>query len=122
MVGRRSEIELSPLDQIRQIESEMTRRIAAARENVEEILENARRQSADLKRQANEAGVQEGQAHYKDIIAEAEEEARSFIAEASARSVEITRRSQKRMSTAVVHSVNIVVGLAGNMAEGEQDK
>ena len=106
-----SESQLSLLDQIWQTEAEVTRRIAATREKGEQILENARKQAADHKRQASQTGLKEGQARYREIIAAAEEEATALIAEAHERAEKIRRRGQQRMNLAVNLVVNIVIGL-----------
>ena len=42
MVDQTSGLDLSPLDQVRQTEAEVTRKIAAARKAAEQILEDAR--------------------------------------------------------------------------------
>lgn len=115
MVEQTSEIELSPLDQIRQTEGEVTRRIAAAREKSEEILENARKQAAVLKHAAHEAGKREGQAGYKEIISRAEEEANALVADAHYQAEKLRRRGQQRMKNGVIYAVNIVIGLAEEM-------
>lgn len=111
MVERTSEIELSPLDQVRQTEAEVTRKIAAARETAEQILENARQQAETIKRNARQAGIQEGQGHYKATIARAEEEARALVAEAKFQAERLRRRGQQRMKRAVSYAVNLVLGL-----------
>ncbi|HEX9617547.1 MAG TPA: V-type ATPase subunit subunit G family protein [Anaerolineales bacterium] len=117
MAERTSEIELSPLDQIRQTEGEVTRKIAAAREAAEQILENARQQAETLKRSAREAGTREGQGHYKTTIARAEEEARALVTEAGFQAERLRRRGQQRMKRGVSYAVNLVLGLAEEIEE-----
>jgi vacuolar-type H+-ATPase subunit H len=112
MAERTTEIELSPLDQIRQTEGEVTRKIAAARETAEQILESARQQAEKIKRSAQETGMREGQGHYKTTIARAEEEARALVAEARLQAERLRRRGQQRMKRGVSDAVNLVLGLS----------
>lgn len=55
--------ELSSLDQVRQAEAEVARRIAASREKVEQAEAQAREQAKALIEEAREGGRREGQAH-----------------------------------------------------------
>jgi vacuolar-type H+-ATPase subunit H len=112
MADRTPEIELSPLDQIRQTEGEVTRKVAAAREAAEQILENARQQAEKIKHNAREAGAREGQGLYKTTIARAEEEARALVTEAKFQAERLQRRGQQRLKNGVACSVSLVLGLA----------
>ena len=78
-------IERTPLDQIRQAEAEVTRRVAAARQAAGAVVQEAQAQAADLKRQACETGQREGQAQYRESISQAEEEARVLVEQAHRR-------------------------------------
>ena len=111
MAERTTVMELSPLDQIRQTEGEVTRKVAAAREAAEQILENARQQGEILKRNAREAGTREGQGLYKTTIAKAEEEARALVAEAAFQAEQLKRRGRQHMRSSVSFAVNLVLGL-----------
>jgi vacuolar-type H+-ATPase subunit H len=66
-----SATELSPLDQIRLAEAEITRKTVVARENAERRLAEALTQAARIKKQAREAGTRVGNVQYKDIVARA---------------------------------------------------
>jgi vacuolar-type H+-ATPase subunit H len=111
MSERKPEIELSPLDQIRQTEGEVTRKVAAAREAAEQILEKARQQAEILKHSAREAGTRQGESLYKTTIAKAEEEARALVAEAGFQAERLKRRGQQHMQSGINHAVNLVLGL-----------
>ena len=54
------EYELSPLDQIRQAEAEVARRVAGCREGAERTVAKAREQARALVEAEREAGRQEG--------------------------------------------------------------
>lgn len=109
MVDQSSEIDLSPLDQIRQTEAEVTRKIAAAREHSEQILRDAHRQANAIKREASEAGRQEGEARYRTIISRTEEESRAIVAEAKAQARKLRKRGQGRMHTGVRLAINFII-------------
>ena len=104
---------LSPLDQIRLVEAEITRKIAAAREASEHSAANARAQSAALKKQAGEKGERAGQIHYKETVAKAEEQAQMIVAQAQNEADDLRRKGQARMERAVNESLNIILGLKG---------
>jgi vacuolar-type H+-ATPase subunit H len=106
---------LTPLDQIWQTEAEITRQIAAARQEAEQILANARSQIRQIKNQAREAGHREGKAQYRQTIAEAEEEAQALIAQANSRAEDMCRKGQQRMEMAVRTAVSIITGMEGEI-------
>jgi len=110
-------ITLSPLDQIRLCEAEVTRRIASARQAAEKGVSKARSEAATLKMQAMERGRKRGQAQYEEVISRSEEEARVMVAQAQRRSDELLRRSVRRIEQAVRQVVNIVTGLDGGRSE-----
>ncbi len=60
--------QFSPLDQIRQTEAEITRKIAAAREAAEQVVVKARLDASVIKKQALEDGNREGQSQYREIL------------------------------------------------------
>ena len=117
MVDQPSLIDLSPLDQIRQTEAEVTRQVAAARKAAEQILDDARQQAAALKREAWETGTHEGQALYDTSLSKAEEEARELIVEAQDQAKKLRRRGKERMQMAVSHAVHFVINLAEDAKE-----
>lgn len=106
-----SSVELSPLDQIRLVEAEITRKIVTAREASERNLMEARAQAALIKKQAHESGEHEGQIRYKGIVSEAEEEAQTIIQHAHNQATDLNQKGSARMELAVQESVRIVLGL-----------
>jgi len=104
------ESELSPLDQIRLVESEMARRVTAARAAVDQSLVNARAQAAQRKIDARETGLREGQILFKESITKAEEEARAISAQAQKQAAELRQKGYQRMDAAVRLAVNVVLG------------
>lgn len=109
--------ELSPLDQIRQTETNITRQIAAARVSAGRSAEEARLQAEQIKRQAQEEGRRKGQAIYQEILVRASEEAQAIIVQAKRRSAEMQRVAEQRMDEVVSHAVKFVIGFENN---GEQ--
>jgi vacuolar-type H+-ATPase subunit H len=110
---------LSPLDQIRQAEAEITRKIVTAREAVEHAIAEARTQAALLKKQAQETGTREGQICYTEIVAGAEEEARGFVTHAHDQASELQLKGQARMEAAIREAFSIVLGLRGEGTSNE---
>jgi len=104
------EANLSPLDQIRLCEAEVTRRIAAARQAGEESLAKARSEAANLKKNAKERGLRKGQVQYQEVVSGAEEEAQALVAKAQKRASELLTRGNQKIEIAVQKAVNIVVG------------
>jgi vacuolar-type H+-ATPase subunit H len=110
---------LSPLDQIRLAEAEITRKVVTAREAVERAIVEARTQATLLKKQAQETGTREGQICYKEIVAGAEEEARGLVAHAHDRASVLRLKGQARMEAAIREAVSIVLGLRGGGTSDE---
>ncbi len=102
--------EFSPLDQIRQTETNITRQIAAARVSAGRSAEEARLQAEQIKRQAQEEGRRKGQAAYQEFLLCAGEEAQAIVTQAKLRSAEMQRRTEQRMEAAVSLAVKIVIG------------
>jgi vacuolar-type H+-ATPase subunit H len=109
--------ELSPLDQIRQTETNITRQIAAARVSAGRSAEEARLQAEQIKHQAQEDGRRKGQAVYQEILLRAEEEAQAILSQEKHRSAQMQQTAEKRMDSAVSLAVKIVIGFENN---GEQ--
>lgn len=105
-----TEIEFSPLDQIRQVEAEITRQIAAARQSAADSLDVARKDAAHLVARAREEGQQEGQARYKEIIEAAESEAKHLVELARAQVKEHSQTESQRMELAVQQIIDLVIG------------
>lgn len=102
--------DLSPLDQIRLVEAEITRRIIAARASSDERLMEARAQGARLKQEAIEAGGKAGLLRYKEIISAAEGQAQMILAQAEREAQNLRRKGDARMEQAITEAVNIVLG------------
>ncbi len=117
MIDPSPELDLSPLDQIRQTEADVLRKTAAARKTAEDILETARLQSEALKREADESGSLQGQARYKELISKADEEAQILIEEARNLADKLRRIGQTRMQAAASYAVDIVICVAENGKE-----
>ena len=106
-----SNIELSPLDQIRQTEAEVTRAVAAACQAAEEIVAQAQREATQIKQQARQSGVHDGKARHREMISNTEEEVRDILAEAKKRAQGLQRRGQKQMDRGVLQAVRAVIEL-----------
>jgi vacuolar-type H+-ATPase subunit H len=104
---------LSPLDQIRLAEGEVTRKVIVTREASEKNTAEARAQAGRLKKEAKEKGEREGQIRYKEIIAGAEEEAKAILAQAGRNTEALRRNGGSRMERAVERALQIVLGTSG---------
>lgn len=103
--------ELSPLDQIRLAEAEITRKIATARETSAQARAAARAQATLLKKQAQESGTREGQNRYKELVSKAEENARAIVEHAHNQAAELREQGRARMGLAIQDATGIVLGL-----------
>lgn len=104
------EAELSPLDQIRQSEAEITRQIATARQQAVHSLDAARKEATQLITQARAEGQQEGKRRCQEIIKAAESEARELIVQAQVQVKEQNQIGAQRMELAVQQIVDLVIG------------
>jgi len=115
MVGTRTNNnELSPLDQIRQVEAEVIRHIATAREAGEHAVSEARGQVKELLNEANVSGRHRGEKRYQEIVSTAEEEARALVAQALNQAEDLRHKGKRRMTAAVRYAANLVIGLEGS--------
>lgn len=105
--------ELSPLDQIRHVESDVVGQVAAAREAAEQTINDARRQVKELLTEARTAGRQRGRVRYKEIISGAEEGSRVIVSQAHNQANRSRLKGKQHMSAAVYKAVNLVIGLEG---------
>ena len=105
--------ELSPLDQIRLAEAEITRKIVTAREASERVIAEARTRATVLKKQAHESGSRAGRIRYKEIVSKAEEEARTIVQHAHNQADELRQNGQTRMDAAIQEALGIVLALKG---------
>jgi nucleotide-binding universal stress UspA family protein len=106
-----------PLDQIRYAELEVARQIAVARKTIESARATVEAQAADLKREAQEAGRRESQSQYDTVIAEANSEAETFLAQVRQQADDLRCRGNARMDVAVRRAVSLVSGEAGEAGE-----
>ena len=112
MAGKEStNSNLSPLDQIRQVEAGTVRQIAAARQASEHRINKAKGQVKAILEQARESGRQRGMNRYKQIITSAEEEALVIVAQARTQSNLLRHTGKQQMSAAVHQAVNLITGL-----------
>jgi len=116
-MGASIETELSPLDKIRQTEAEVAGSVAAAREAAEKIIANAKKEAAEIKRQAREAGLREGEARKRAMLAQAEEEARLILADAQNLAVELRQKGKIRMGSGVEYAINVILDLEQEEAD-----
>jgi vacuolar-type H+-ATPase subunit H len=100
---------LSPLDQIRNAEAEVTREIAAAREAAKGKVARAEMQAEALIQEARDAGNREGQTQHDEILSKAEEQVKALIAQAQNRAGELRRQGHQRVEAAVNHALEIIL-------------
>jgi len=110
MIPSNTEVELSPLDQIRQAEAEVTRRVAAARKKAERAQSRTRQRVIQMKNIAREDGLLKGRLRYQEIIKKSEEEAEALIIDAHQKDEELRRRGLLLMESAVRFIVSLVIG------------
>lgn len=109
MVVTEQNSELSPLDQIRQREADVTRRIAAARESAGRSIDRARRDATRIKHQAGEDGAREGKERYRAVLLQAKSEADAIVDQAHKLAEDIEQRGKRRLEEAVCQAVDIVI-------------
>jgi vacuolar-type H+-ATPase subunit H len=101
---------LSPLDQIRLAESDITRQITAAKVNADQRIVQARLQTEQSKKEAHEQGRREGQLLIQEVVVSALEEAKVIKEQGCQKSVVMNRKGQLRMKEAVQFAVDFVIG------------
>lgn len=109
--------ELSPLDQIRQIETEIAAQIAAARVSAGRSIARARAQADRVKDQARENGLRAGQARYQEIVAQAEQEADRITDEAHSKADAMRRRGRQLIDEAILQAFLLVSGQEGGRSK-----
>jgi len=110
------EPQLSPLDQIRLAEADVTRKVAIAREDSEHTLANAKAQAKIILDKARESGKRRGQSQYREIVSEAEEMARVILAESDHLAEELQQKGIRYMDSAVRQIENIITGMEEDLA------
>lgn len=103
-----TDTQLSPLDRIRQAEAEVTRHIAAAREAAENRLAETRNEARLSLDDARKAGRRQGQAQYRQILAQTEEESRLILTEAHGKAEKLRRKGSQQMDRAVCWIVTLI--------------
>ena len=111
MATPESEVDLTPLEQIRQCEAEMTRRVLTAREAAVKTVTRATQDAANIKMQAKEAGNREGQVRCQEIVLKSKEEAELLLAQAKHHAEELRRIGNTRMEAAVLRAANLILGM-----------
>jgi flagellar biosynthesis/type III secretory pathway protein FliH len=101
----------SPLDQIRDAEAEINRRIAEAHRAAEEQLRTAESQAGQIKQEARRVGSSEGQARYQERIASVEIETQRIIYDARCRAEQIERQGQVFLPEAVRLAIALIAGV-----------
>jgi vacuolar-type H+-ATPase subunit H len=101
---------LSPLDQIRQAEAEVARRVAGRREAAELTLAQAREHGQALVEAEIEAGQRDGQAQYRRLILRAQDEVRAVHQEGQKHVATIQQNEHNLMDVAVRHVLAIIMG------------
>jgi vacuolar-type H+-ATPase subunit H len=112
-----SETQLSPLDQIRQAEADVTRKVAMAREDSEHKLAEAKAQAKTRLAKARKSGKRKGQAQFREIVSEAEEVTRAILAESDHWAEELQQKGIRYMDYAVRQVVDIVSGMEEGVAD-----
>lgn len=102
--------ELSFLDQIRLVEADMARQLVVARESAEELLERTRALGEQRKIEARQAGLEAGQALYKNIVTRAADEAQTILAQTQQHADRMRGEASLRMEHAILSAINIVIG------------
>jgi vacuolar-type H+-ATPase subunit H len=101
---RSPQVDVSPLDQIRDAEIAVARRLAAARESARALIETTQSQVDDLQREAEQAGRLEGQAQYAEAVAKAKDAAALILVQAQ-RQIERLRGQAERDRDSLVSTV-----------------
>jgi len=109
-VQEKAEVERSPLDQIRQVEAEVARGIAAARNRAKLAAKEMSAQADDIKRKAREEGRREGEQHYQEIIAEAKTATEMLLEQAHKQAEELRQTGKSHIDAAVRFVEETVVG------------
>jgi vacuolar-type H+-ATPase subunit H len=118
MIGlKTSDSDFSPLDQVRLVEADVTRQVAAARQAAELSVSKASKQAKALLEQARTSGRHRGQTRYKEIVSEAEEEAGALVAQARLQVDDLRRLRHQCMDEVVHYAVRFIMGQEGNVAD-----
>lgn len=104
------EIEISPLDKIRQTEADAAGALSAARAAAERRLSQARAEAEKVLQQAREEGKNLGQARCRQMVSQAEEDGRALRDRAHSRAHDLQELGQSRKSAAAKFAVRVITG------------
>jgi len=113
----KAEVERSPLDQIRQVESEVARSIADARNRANDTAKEMSAQADDIKHKARSEGRREGEQHYQEIITEANMAAERLLEQAHTQAEELRQTGKSQINAAARFAVDTVIGSHQETAE-----
>lgn len=116
----KDEFELSPLEQIRHMEAEVTRRVASARQAAEKVVVQARTKAAQQRMEEREAGRREGQERYQASITSAEDESRQILSQAQEQVDALRKRGEARLYAVVNQAINIILGVEGGGTQNHE--
>lgn len=105
-----NQVDLTPLDRVRQAETEAAGRVAAARLKAERLLRQAQDRLPDLRAEAETAARQAGEAQAAELASEAEHMASAERERAKARAAELERLGGERMAPAVEAALRVILG------------
>lgn len=105
-----NKVDLTPLDRIRQAETEAAGRVAAANLEAEQLLREAQDRLPDVREQAETAARQRGKSKAEQILAEADRLVDEELNRARLQAEQLTERGQQRMAQAVEAALQLILG------------
>ena len=99
----------SPLLEIQRCEAEVASLICAAHKAAEQRLDLARKQVAQLKREATDMGRLQGKADYEEIISKARSEAERILVQARQEANALRHNSEQHVDTMVDHAWGMII-------------
>ena len=116
----KKEDNISPIEQIRRAEAEVTRQVAAAREAAEETLQAAKAQAARLHAEALQEGKQEGEQHCQQIIDQAKEAASQIVIQANEQAKEMRRNGLLHMDRVAQQALHYVLDMQADQGGSDE--
>jgi vacuolar-type H+-ATPase subunit H len=110
--GSKTVVQIMPssLDAIRRVEVEVSQGVAAARQDVQRVENEARDHALLITREAQAQGRQEGQQEFEAIVAQSRQEAEALLEEARQQSDVLRHKGASSMDAAVRRALAIVLG------------
>lgn len=108
-----------PLELIRQKEAEVTRNLAAVKEEAATRIAAAEQKAKEMVRQAEAQGKREGEAIRQSTLDETEREAWSILTAALTQAEALGNVSQKQIDLAVTRAITIIISVSWPAQEGE---